>query len=302
VAQGTIRNRVFSEMELLEQIKRLAVVAMFSDSALEELLVLKGGNAIDLVHKLSARASVDIDFSMQADLPEALPAFRDRVELALQGTFRPEGLEVFDVRLAAKPEVVTADLAEFWGGYAVEFKVIRKETFDMHADDVDALRRNALQIGRGKKFLIDISRFEYINGKESQYLDGYRIFVYSPVMIVCEKLRAICQQMPEYGEIVKRNRQGSPRARDFLDISILAKAKEISFSERENRDLLALIFDAKRVPLALLGRIRESREFHRTDFPAVIATVKIGMDVEEFDYYFDFVLELIDRLKAFGDE
>jgi len=93
---------------------------------------------------------------------------------------------------------------------------------------------------------------------------------------------------------------GPPRyseSKDFLDIYTLVKAKGISFSDRANRELLVHIFQAKRVPLALLGRIRDSREFHRTDFPAVLATVKTGIEVKEFDHYFDFVLELVNELQ-----
>jgi len=115
VAQGQKDGQGVSEPELLEQIKKFVVIAMFSDSELEDLLVLKGGNALDLVHKLSARASVDVDFSMQSDLPEGLPAFRMRVEAALRGTFRPEGYEVFDVQLAASPEIVTAAVGGILG-------------------------------------------------------------------------------------------------------------------------------------------------------------------------------------------
>ena len=40
-------------------IKRAAVVAMFADDDLMDILVLKGGNAMDLVHKVSSRSSVD---------------------------------------------------------------------------------------------------------------------------------------------------------------------------------------------------------------------------------------------------
>lgn len=47
---------------MLDRIKILAVQAMFSDDDLLEQLVLKGGNAMALVHQISARASVDLDF------------------------------------------------------------------------------------------------------------------------------------------------------------------------------------------------------------------------------------------------
>ena len=41
---------VESAGDRLQKIKRLAIVAMFSDDDLLERLVLKGGNALDLVH------------------------------------------------------------------------------------------------------------------------------------------------------------------------------------------------------------------------------------------------------------
>ena len=59
------------------------------------------------------------------------------------------------------------------------------------------------------------------------------------------------------------------------------------------------MFGVKRVPLSFLGKIAEFREFHRADFPAVLATVDAETKLEEFDYYFDFVLEQVAKLKPF---
>ncbi len=159
-----------------------------------------------------------------------------------------------------------------------------------------------MQLGQGAKFLIDISKHEYTTGKTQFDLDGFVIFAYTPEMIVCEKLRAICQQMPEYSPIVKRNRAGSPRARDFIDIQTLVNARWIVLTTRENRELLTQIFAAKRVKLSLLRKINEYREFHRTEYPAVEATVKADVTLKGFDFYFDFVIDLIKQLEPLGDE
>jgi predicted nucleotidyltransferase component of viral defense system len=59
-----------AELARVEQIKKLAVISMFSDDVLMERLVLKGGNALDLVHRISTRASMDVDLSMPGDFPE----------------------------------------------------------------------------------------------------------------------------------------------------------------------------------------------------------------------------------------
>lgn len=287
-----------NEFQLLEQIKRIGVMAMFSDDELFDHLVLKGGNAMDLVHRLSSRASVDLDFSIQHDFPEGLELFSARVERTLVKTFRQHGYEVFDVKMEVKPKTVSKDMASFWGGCKFEFKLIGVDKFEKLSGDITELRKNALQIGQGKKFLIDISQFEYTLGKKEAYLDGYRIYVYSPEMIVCEKLRAICQQMPEYGPLIKRDRAGGARARDFLDIYILINTLRLDISTENNKTILAEMFKAKKVPLSFLGLIKNYREFHKADFPAVVETVKVGMNVESFDFYFDYVLSLVDQLES----
>ena len=61
------RGKKNDEHITLDQIKKLAVMAMFSDDDLMDQLVLKGGNAMALIHKLTSRESVDLDFSMRHD-------------------------------------------------------------------------------------------------------------------------------------------------------------------------------------------------------------------------------------------
>ena len=282
----------------LEAIKIAAITAMFRDNKLFEMLVLKGGNALDLIHKLSNRASVDLDFSMKHDLPkDGAGEFCKRVETALRATFVDYQLEVIDVKMEERPETVSEELAEFWGGYAIEFKLVQQAVAKEFAGMPEEVRKRALSLGRGTKFLIDISRYEYIDGKEERNFEGYRIFVYSPEMIVCEKLRALCQQMPAYGEVIKRKRPGTARARDFLDIYVLVDKLKLNLLTAQNRHILGEMFQAKKVPLSLLGTLHEFRDFHRAEFPAVQATVKPGVKLEDFDYYFDYVLKLVEELK-----
>jgi hypothetical protein len=285
------------EVDVLEKIKKLAVTAMFADDELFDLLVLKGGNAMDLIHRLSSRASIDLDFSMKHDFPEGMEAFRGRVERALTGTFRQNGYEVFDVKMEERPNHLSEDMAEFWGGYGVEFKIITSALYEKYSAEISELRKYATRIGQGQKFLIDISRFEYVEQKQEVDLDGYRIYVYSPAMIVCEKLRAICQQMEEYGPIIKRGRAGAPRARDFLDIYILVETLGLDIASAQNQEVLSEMFNLKRVPLEFLGKVDGQREFHRLDFPSVRDTVKPGLEIKDFDFYFDFVLQLVEKLK-----
>jgi hypothetical protein len=103
--------------------------------------------------------------------------------------------------------------------------------------------------------------------------------------------------MPEYGSVIKRGRAGSARARDFVDIHVLETGLALDLTSEQTLEILAGMFDVKNVPLSLLGKIGEFREFHRADFPAVQATVAPGTKLEDFDFYFDFVLALVAKLE-----
>jgi hypothetical protein len=297
VAKGKV-NKKSEELAVLDRVKRLAVMAMFSDDALLDELVLKGGNAMALIHKLTSRESVDLDFSMRHDFPDGVKTVTDRIAAALTRTFRPEGYEPFDIKMAEKPNHLTPDMATFWGGYAVEFKLITNKQYAANKDNLEQLRREALSIGRGQKFLIDISRFEYVDDKEENELGGYRIYVYSPTMIACEKLRAICQQMEEYAPVVKRGdkRPGSQRARDFFDIYTLVETLQLNLVSTKAVNMTRAMFKLKRVELAWLGNIEKYREFHRAGFTAVQDTVSPGVEIKSFDFYFDYVVDLARRV------
>lgn len=286
----------------IHEIKKLVIIGMFSDDVLMEQLVVKGGNALDIILEVSTRASVDVDFSLAGDLPEQLSATSARIEKSLRETFAVVDLVLFDFQMSAKPAILSADVADFWGGYGIEFKLIERENFEQHKASVESLRRNALPLGQGTKFLIDISRFEYTIGKEAHQLDGFRIYAYSPAMITCEKLRAICQQMPDYSPVIHRGRHGTARARDFLDLHTIVTHFNINLLADENIALLRVIFEAKKVPLKLLGNIGKYRDFHESDWPSVRDTVKAGKKVNGFDFYFDFVLGLAKKLEPFWNK
>jgi hypothetical protein len=61
----------------------------------------------------------------------------------------------------------------------------------------------------------------------------------------------------------------------------------MNLSTPETLELVRHIFGAKEVPLRLLGRIKEQKEFHRPDWDSV-RTSSNNPDLEGFDDYFDF--------------
>jgi predicted nucleotidyltransferase component of viral defense system len=265
---------------------------MFSDDMLSEHLVLKGGNALNLVYGLSSRTSLDLDFSMDSDFPDVADA-RTRLFEALRDRFDALGFVVFDEQLEAKPRLQGEDMKPWWGGYELRFKIIEREKYEALEGRLEKLRINATVTGtkQERTFTVDLSKCEYTKGKAKHEFDYYTIYVYTPEMIVIEKLRAICQQMPSY----PHKGRPSARARDFYDIYRAISKCGIDLTREDNLELARRMFAAKQVPLNLLLRIKEYREFHRPDWPGVRDTVADTLD--EFDFYFDFVLEQVERLK-----
>jgi hypothetical protein len=279
-----------------ETVKTRTMIALASDDVLFERLVLKGGNAIQFLRAKPMRQSLDLDYSLDGEFPDALPVMQMRLERLLDSAFQAINLEVFDVKLVEKPPPMRNDHLDFWHGYCLEFKVIEWATASRSVDDK---RRRALSLGLGQQraFRVDISRSEWCGEKKRSLLDGYSIYVYSERMIVCEKIRALCQQMPEYRRTVG-GREGGPRAKDFFDIHYLVHETAMEFDEDFAR-CLANIFLAKRVPLNLIGQISMYRDFHRDDFATVRDTHVSSITLLEFDDYVDFLVDRLAPLQPF---
>ncbi|MHC4085828.1 MAG: nucleotidyl transferase AbiEii/AbiGii toxin family protein [Planctomycetota bacterium] len=291
-------------MGQLERIKKLSIIAMFSDDDLMDILVLKGGNAIDIVYGIASRSSLDLDFSIATEFNRIeMGLMESRFKKALNRVFDEAGYKVFDIKFEERPEDSGPDVPPFWGGYRLEFKLIDKIKYAELENDVQRLRLSAVDVGPGarKTYRIEISKWEFCDGKHVAELDDYTVYVYTPTMIVFEKFRAICQQMPEYSKFLGKSYE-TARARDFFDIHTVVEHFNINLTTSENLNLLRVIFKAKEVPVNLVGKIKEFREYHRQDFIAVEDTVKPNIRIKDFDYYFDYVINKCNKLlKALGE-
>lgn len=282
-------------LETLQKIKKTSIKALFSDDDLMDTFVLKGGTALEL-YELHDRASIDIDVSMSRDFN--LDEIKPKLERIFIETFELENYYLFDFKMSMRPGKENMKQGHFWGGYCIEFKVIDIDKKNGLKDDINELRKNAevVDANNGKKYKIDISKYEYCEIKEEMDLEGYSIYVYTPLMIVDEKLRAICQQMDAYREFVDTNKK--PRARDFYDIyNIINKIPGIEnqFYAPKNKTILKEMFSIKKVPLEFIYDIKNEKDLHKPNFTTVKDTVSTE-EVKDFDFYFDFVVELVSKL------
>lgn len=290
--------------EELEMVRRLAIIGLFSDDDLMDLFVLKGGNALEIAYKVHSRASMDIDVSLESDFEElgfTIEEVETKIMKSMKGAFEDSGYIVFDFKMSKRPLKLAPELDKKWGGYAVEFKVIREEQAAKAGHELEKMRKISLAVaGTKKNMKIDISKYEYVSPATEAEIDDYVVRVYTPRMIVMEKLRAICQQLPEYQAIMRSS--VSPRPRDFYDIYVICTTMDehLDLSEAENWEMLQNFFSIKEVPLSFLLQIEEqqTRDFHEQEFSSVRDTVHQKEELQDFDFYYNFVVQLIAPIKA----
>jgi predicted nucleotidyltransferase component of viral defense system len=285
----------------VQQIKNLVLIGLATDEELLETLVLKGGNAISLLERGKkqslSRTSYDLDFSIENDFDGNLDEIKKRIETTIENTFKENELAIFDYSFNLRPSTPQDAVKDFWGGYNIQFKIASKEAYEKHKGNIDALRRNAVRIlpNGSPKVEIEISKYEYVGKKMEVEVDGYIIYIYSPEMIVFEKLRAICQQHPQYAQIIPSH-SPRPRARDFYDIYLISTLHSVDFDTDEAKRTIQSIFAAKKVPLEFIWLIRENSDIHRADWQSVVDTVSAKEDIKDFDFYLDYTLSKVEHI------
>jgi predicted nucleotidyltransferase component of viral defense system len=271
-----------------KQVRLATIAALCSEDALYEQLILKGGSALDLIYQVGGRSSLDLDFSLEGDL-NSLEATARLMQSALERHFRALGVHVFDFNIEPRP---TQPQFEWWGGYRAEFKVIELTHAERLHFDLNQIRKQAIPIGdmtQSRRFVIEISKYEWCGFQENHEIDAVPVRVYAPALLASEKLRAICQQHEKYEITHQRS-----RARDFFDIHTICNRLSVDLTQHV--DIVARVFDAKKVPWDLLGDIGSQRAVHEPDWPSVVASVTSR--IEEFDYYFTYVVQRATALHA----
>jgi hypothetical protein len=171
-----------------------------------------------------------VDFSIEGEFEDTEDVAK-RIARALTDRFDAAGFVVFDYEFGPRPLIPAADNPK-WGGYRIKFKIIERDKHHRFDGDPEAVRRNATVIGPSQQrtFTIDISKWEFCEGKTETQLEEFTIYVYTPPMLAIEKIRAICQQMPEYAIRVAK----TARARDFYDVHVIVEESKIDLADQEN--------------------------------------------------------------------
>ncbi len=261
----------------IEEVITQTIIAIYSASSSSKTLFLKGGSAMRLFDNLTSRLSIDADFSVKTDIADENIFFRD-LESSVANGFRSKRFDIIDFKWKRKPKVIRPGFPDWWGGWLCEFKLL---SFRHRGKTLRTMRRNALipDGANSSKVTLEISKHEYCGTKRTKIINGIKIFGYSRELLVLEKIRAICQQHPDYAYRSSKN-----RARDFYDIYELTADTDDGFISRCSSQI-EKVFRAKEVPLKILASLWEVDfiDEQRPGFDAVKDTV-IG-EIHDFDVY-----------------
>lgn len=269
----------------IEEVITETILALYQSRDLASCLFLKGGSALRIFDNQMSRLSIDADFSIESELDD--PArFFDTIKTCVERRFERYQLDVIDFKSKKKPKTSPVNRPVWWGGWACEFKLVDQK----HRDKTHRTKQRNAWVPDGAnspKITLDISEHEYCGARRTRTIDGVKIMGYSRELLVLEKLRAICQQHPDYEFRLSKN-----RSRDFYDIYELASDMDEAFVKKCSHHL-AKVFAAKEVPLTILKALwnEEFVDEQRRGFDQVKDTVR-GR-IYDFDVYVEHIRFLI---------
>lgn len=277
-------------------LRREIICAIAEDRRICKVLVLKGGNALALVHELGERSSLDLDYSVtESEFEEE--EFGASIRGALENRLTQHGLKVFDWKFLRRPSCPSPNRPLGWGGFRGEFKVVEETVWQKHGGNVDKLRNIAWGVapggGSGRVFKLDLSCNEWTEGAEVIQVEDIDVLVYSLPLMAAEKLRALCQQMQEY-PFVNTPR---PRPRDYFDLHAIVTAGGVNFNSVAFGVTVGKVFVAKEVELSLLDHLPKYRNYHMSAWASVVDSIPVESS-RDFAAYADFLEREVAKLKT----
>lgn len=277
----------------IESVVEICLTGLFKSDVFNKILYLKGGQAIRLKENIKTRFSADIDFSVASKITDS-KAFELKLFDVLHDEFLDHDLHLFDFKFVRRPKEKKDGTPDFWGGWQVSFKLVplEKET-----QLLEKKRREAIvPVGAPTSIVsLDISEYEYCESTEKVKIKAIEVQTYSRVLLVLEKIRALCQQHPDY----KYKGEGN-RGRDYYDIErlwdkVLSEKKQEEFLAECSAHIKG-VFKAKGVEIELLKKIFESSftEVQKSGWRAVQTTV--SGKLQSFEYYNETLKDIISKI------
>ncbi|MCY4643378.1 MAG: nucleotidyl transferase AbiEii/AbiGii toxin family protein [Bacteriovoracales bacterium] len=289
-----------SSIKIEEVIKEI-LYGLYHDGVFTKKILIKGGQAIRIKEDIKHRFSVDIDASVNGEIQNPADFFV-RFKRSLDNRFKRLELVIIDFKQVKKPKKPHPDAPSFWTGWLIKFKLLEEKNLNLDKDRQSIMA--LIPDGQASpQIIVELSEYEYCGKFEKMELSlggaGPKAITYwySTEMLVVEKIRAICQQHPDY----LHRKKPTNRARDFYDIANLIenKIKDKKFKQFITgcAQLVDPIFAAKEVDKKIIKKIFDPTFLAEIEkgWPFVLSTIP-AQSGGEFSMYVDILQEFIDLI------
>lgn len=186
----------------IEEIIKEVIYTLYHEGVFDNKILIKGGQAIRIKENIKHRFSVDIDASVEGEIPDP-DIFFVKFKESLDKQFSKLNLAIIDFKRVKKPKNPHPDAPVFWTGWLVTFKLLDKENLKLSSEEQS--RMAIIPDGTvSPKIIVELSEYEFCGDNEVMKLrvdsekDEATVYYYSTEMLVVEKIRAICQQHQDY--------------------------------------------------------------------------------------------------------
>lgn len=289
-------------------IRTRVLTSIFRETKIAEKFALKGGTALDIGYNMpQGRYSSDIDLSMNEDIPGTLEDVKEVFKVALERNLSEYDLFPIDVVLKRNPKRQSLDRPRH-GGYILKFFLVKYSDHQSELKNkAKGARSRVKKISspeNGGKFKIDISKYDFWEDDmiSLELVDDFTVPMYTLNMIMYEKIKAICEQVPKKGT--------KSRAKDYYDVFIIHNhlldnpdKLDHALGSEECRIYMSKCFESASLDLDILDRISEARDSHKSSFEILRETLRepYRSELKEFDFYAGYVEYLVLGLKSSWD-
>lgn len=270
---------------------------------------------MNLVYNVHNRVSVDLDLSLESPiLPHEYVRLETELDHNFDETFSKEKYKVLNSRL----EIRSLNLHNKFSSENLfnPKEILYKYAFqlmDLHEYEEiynppgrtkkqkeARCRESIIELPNKKNFFeIDFKWEGPIIEKQEYEINTYTLEVPSPFVLLCKKMIGILAHSPNIGNTPEKFKRA--RSQDFFDIHSLIDSQMIHLQDliQPNKlNIFQTMLTEKNIETSSLKDLKKHYEFHQSNFADSVRNMSL-FPLKSFNYYFDFIIHLIDYMYPF---
>ncbi|MBZ8124940.1 nucleotidyl transferase AbiEii/AbiGii toxin family protein [Bacillus thuringiensis] len=312
--EAPIKDKIDIQKQI-QHFQNLSLCAILSSDIFAHKTVLTGGSVLNLVYNVHNRVSVDLDLSLESPiLPHEYVRLETELDYNFDEAFSKEKYKVLNSRL----EIRSLNLHDKFSDenlfnpkeilYKYAFQLMDLHEYEEICNHPGRTkkqkearcRESIIELPNKKNFFeIDFKWEGPIIEKQKYKINNYTLEVPSPFVLFCKKMIGILANSPNIGDTPEKFKRA--RSQDFFDIHSLIGSQMIHLQDLiqpNNLNIFQTILKEKNIETSSLKDLKKHHKFHQSNFADSVRNMSL-FPLKSFEYYFDFIIHLIDYMYPF---